>query len=91
MTDPVLGLKVLFGPALPYHFRLQGPGRWSGARHAILTAMDRVRFPLQTRPLPTNRHSMLVKVAQWVYFPPASFVLLLEAIILVLLLRLWWC
>ena len=74
LTDPFLGPQVLFGQAFPYHFRLQGPGIWPGERHAILTAM--------------KRDSRLVKLAQWVYYPPASFVLLLEAIIVVLLLRL---
>ena len=51
----------------------------------------RNEFPLQTRTLPANRHSRLVKVAQWVYYPPASFVLLLEVVVVFLLLRLWWC
>jgi dimethylaniline monooxygenase (N-oxide forming) len=51
-TDPRLAMSVLFGPCTPYQYRLFGPGKWSGARDAILTTMDRVRFPLATRPLP---------------------------------------
>ena len=51
-ADPKLGLKVLFGPCTPCQFRLTGPGKWAGARDAIMTTMDRVRFPLATRPLP---------------------------------------
>nr|KAG5706619.1 hypothetical protein BaRGS_005689 [Batillaria attramentaria] len=33
-------------------YRLMGPGKWEGAREAIMTTMDRVQFPLATRPLP---------------------------------------
>nr|KAG5714538.1 hypothetical protein BaRGS_006984 [Batillaria attramentaria] len=51
-TDPVLAWHVLFGPCTPYQYRLMGPGKWAGARDAILTTMDRVRFPMATRPLP---------------------------------------
>ncbi|GFN88429.1 dimethylaniline monooxygenase [n-oxide-forming] [Plakobranchus ocellatus] len=50
--DPVFAMKVFFGPIYPYTYRLCGPGQWSGAREAILTAWDRVKTPLQTRPLP---------------------------------------
>ncbi|KAK7507062.1 hypothetical protein BaRGS_00001913 [Batillaria attramentaria] len=51
-TDPVLAWHVITGPCTPYQYRLMGPGKWAGARDAILTTMDRVRFPLATRPLP---------------------------------------
>ncbi|KAK7094774.1 flavin-containing monooxygenase 5-like [Littorina saxatilis] len=50
--DPTLALQVFFGPCTPYQYRLTGPGQWQGARQAILTTMDRVRFPLATRPVP---------------------------------------
>lgn len=40
LTDPGLGLRVLFGPCTPYQFRLCGPGKWAGARQAILTQWD---------------------------------------------------
>ncbi|XP_056621131.1 flavin-containing monooxygenase 5-like [Triplophysa dalaica] len=49
LTDPRLGLKVIFGPCTPYQFRLCGPGRWEGARQAILTQWNRVAQPLKTR------------------------------------------
>ncbi|NWZ22045.1 FMO3 monooxygenase, partial [Asarcornis scutulata] len=42
VTDPRLALEVFFGPCTPYQFRLTGPGRWSGARRAILTQWDRM-------------------------------------------------
>ncbi|NWX99135.1 FMO3 monooxygenase, partial [Nothoprocta ornata] len=41
LTDPRLALEVFFGPCTPYQFRLMGPGKWSGARRAILTQWDR--------------------------------------------------
>lgn len=48
-TDPSLFRAVLFGPALPYHYRLEGPHKWDGARDAILTVYDRVRYPFYGR------------------------------------------
>uniref|UniRef100_I3J3L5 Flavin-containing monooxygenase n=1 Tax=Oreochromis niloticus TaxID=8128 RepID=I3J3L5_ORENI len=50
LTDPRLGMNVLFGPCTPYQYRLRGPGKWAGARQAILTQWERVTQPLQTRP-----------------------------------------
>ena len=37
------------GPVTPYQYRLTGPGKWSGARHAIFTQFDRMYQPLKTR------------------------------------------
>ncbi|XP_015914889.2 flavin-containing monooxygenase 5 isoform X1 [Parasteatoda tepidariorum] len=45
-TDISLYKAVMFGPALPYQYRLEGPHKWDGARKAILTAHERVRYPL---------------------------------------------
>lgn len=52
LTDPVLWVKALFGPCTPYQYRLTGPGRWAGARQAILSQWDRVAQPLRTRAVP---------------------------------------
>uniref|UniRef100_A0A3B4FI44 Flavin-containing monooxygenase n=1 Tax=Pundamilia nyererei TaxID=303518 RepID=A0A3B4FI44_9CICH len=49
LTDPKLGMNVLFGPCTPYQYRLRGPGKWAGARQAILTQRERVTQPMQTR------------------------------------------
>uniref|UniRef100_A0A1A7YM31 Flavin-containing monooxygenase n=1 Tax=Iconisemion striatum TaxID=60296 RepID=A0A1A7YM31_9TELE len=49
LTDPQLGLKVMFGPCTPYQYRLRGPGKWAGARQAIFTQWERVAKPMQTR------------------------------------------
>ncbi|KAE8294573.1 Dimethylaniline monooxygenase [N-oxide-forming] 5 [Larimichthys crocea] len=50
LTDPRVGLNVIFGPCTPYQYRLRGPGKWAGAREAILTQWERVAQPMQTRP-----------------------------------------
>ncbi|XP_061834240.2 flavin-containing monooxygenase 5-like [Nerophis lumbriciformis] len=50
LTDPKLGLNLLTGPITPYQYRLKGPGKWTGARQAILTQWDRVAQPFKTRP-----------------------------------------
>ncbi|XP_056234724.1 flavin-containing monooxygenase 5-like [Seriola aureovittata] len=49
LTDPRLGLNLMLGPCTPYQYRLRGPGKWAGARQAILTQWDRVAQPMQTR------------------------------------------
>lgn len=61
LRDPVLWMKVFFGPCTPYQFRLTGPGRWAGARQAILTQWERVVQPFRTRevPEPKTRRSIL--------------------------------
>uniref|UniRef100_A0A8C9VVL5 Flavin-containing monooxygenase n=1 Tax=Scleropages formosus TaxID=113540 RepID=A0A8C9VVL5_SCLFO len=62
LTDPRLGFSVLFGPCTPYQFRLRGPGKWAGARNAILTVWDRVSKPMMTRVVPEPRPSRLPKL-----------------------------
>ncbi|XP_063283421.1 dimethylaniline monooxygenase [N-oxide-forming] 2-like [Pelobates fuscus] len=54
LTDPVLGLKIFFGTTTPYQYRLTGPGKWAGAREAILTQWDRIEKPLKTRGMKKN-------------------------------------
>lgn len=49
LRDPRLAWEVFFGPCTPYQYRLVGPGRWDGARNAILTQWDRTLKPLKTR------------------------------------------
>ncbi|NWT71623.1 FMO1 monooxygenase, partial [Prunella himalayana] len=74
-TDPWLALTIFFGPCSPYQYRLGGPGRWEGARQAILTQWDRVLKPTRTR-VPARSSSS---------FPPllvvVGFLLLLAAVI----------
>lgn len=56
-TDPKLALQLLLGPCTPIQYRLQGPGKWDGARKAILTTDDRIRKPMTTRVV-ESRNSM---------------------------------
>uniref|UniRef100_A0A0E9RSH7 Flavin-containing monooxygenase n=1 Tax=Anguilla anguilla TaxID=7936 RepID=A0A0E9RSH7_ANGAN len=47
VTDFPLFKWVLMGPVSTYQYRLMGPGKWSGARHAIFTQFDRMYQPSQ--------------------------------------------
>uniref|UniRef100_A0A8D0EJ34 Flavin-containing monooxygenase n=1 Tax=Strix occidentalis caurina TaxID=311401 RepID=A0A8D0EJ34_STROC len=55
--DPRLALTIFFGPCTPYQYRLGGPGRWEGARQAILTQWDRTLKPTRTR-VPASSSSL---------------------------------
>nr|UZZ64699.1 tAncFMO1-3 [synthetic construct] len=57
LTDPKLALEVFFGPCTPYQYRLTGPGKWDGARNAILTQWDRILKPTRTRVLQNDSSS----------------------------------
>nr|XP_054291746.1 dimethylaniline monooxygenase [N-oxide-forming] 4 isoform X2 [Pongo pygmaeus] len=54
LKDPRLAWEVFFGPCTPYQYRLVGPGKWDGARNAILTQWDRTLKPLKTRIVPDS-------------------------------------
>ncbi|XP_021538312.1 dimethylaniline monooxygenase [N-oxide-forming] 4 isoform X1 [Neomonachus schauinslandi] len=54
LKDPRLAWEVFFGPCTPYQYRLMGPGKWDGARNAILTQWDRTLKPLRTRIIPDS-------------------------------------
>lgn len=41
-TDFKLWWELMFGPCYPYQWRLEGPGKWSGARQAILEGQERI-------------------------------------------------
>uniref|UniRef100_A0A8C6RXJ7 Flavin-containing monooxygenase n=1 Tax=Nannospalax galili TaxID=1026970 RepID=A0A8C6RXJ7_NANGA len=57
LSDPKLAMEVFFGPCTPYQYRLQGPGKWDGARRAILTQKERIIKPLKTRITSNDNHS----------------------------------
>ncbi|NXD82935.1 FMO1 monooxygenase, partial [Halcyon senegalensis] len=73
--DPWLALTIFFGPCTPYQYRLEGPGRWEGARQAILTQWDRVLKPTRTR-VPARSSSLCPSLLTVV-----GFLLLLVALI----------
>ncbi|XP_077636766.1 flavin-containing monooxygenase 3 [Crocuta crocuta] len=64
LTDPRLAVEVFFGPCSPYQFRLVGPGKWPGARNAILTQWDRTLKPMKTRAVGTPLKPCLL--CRWV-------------------------
>lgn len=57
LEDPTLAVKLYFGPCNSYQYRLVGPGRWEGARDAILTQKQRILKPLKTRTLDPSLNS----------------------------------
>ncbi|KAM6963225.1 flavin-containing monooxygenase 5-like [Aplochiton taeniatus] len=65
LTDPRLGLKILLGPCTPYQYRLTGPGKWVGARQAILSQWDRVAEPFRTRVVPEPESRPQIFFSPW--------------------------
>ncbi|XP_045334836.1 flavin-containing monooxygenase 5 [Leopardus geoffroyi] len=64
-TDPKLAIQIIWGPCTPIQYRLQGPGKWDGARKAILTTEDRIRKPLMTRVIEhTNSTTSTITMAK---------------------------
>ena len=61
LTDPILAWAVMFGPRVPYQYRLHGPDAWEGARHAILTVEDRIKESFTTRGIEKNGHKGVYK------------------------------
>lgn len=43
--DPYLATRCFFGPCLPTQFRLEGPGKWNGAKRCIQGAISRCMKP----------------------------------------------
>ncbi|XP_072500695.1 flavin-containing monooxygenase 5 [Notamacropus eugenii] len=66
-TDPKLAFHMFFGPCTPVQYRLQGRGKWDGAREAILTVNDRIKKPMKTREMGKNSHrpSITMVVGKW--------------------------
>lgn len=65
LKNPKLAMKLYFGPCNSYQYRLVGPGRWEGARNAILTQKQRKLKPLKTRTVEPAHHfpvSFLLKI-----------------------------
>ena len=49
ITDPNLWYHVMFGPSYPYQYRISGPGRWDGARKAIIEGQERIDAAFDTK------------------------------------------
>lgn len=48
LRDPKLTLHCLLGPCFPAQYRLNGPGKWNGAKTAICSGMERSLAPLKS-------------------------------------------
>ncbi|CAN7989131.1 unnamed protein product [Ixodes hexagonus] len=59
LSDPRLAVRMLFGPSLPYQYRLRGPHPWPGARDAILNYEQRVRQALCTSNVLEQRNVLI--------------------------------
>ncbi|XP_078499014.1 dimethylaniline monooxygenase [N-oxide-forming] 2-like [Lissotriton helveticus] len=49
LSDPRLALEVFFSCCTSPQYRLTGPGKWDGARNAIMTKWERMLKPMKTR------------------------------------------
>uniref|UniRef100_UPI0037E9695B flavin-containing monooxygenase 5-like n=1 Tax=Semicossyphus pulcher TaxID=241346 RepID=UPI0037E9695B len=61
-TDYRLFKSILWGPVTAYQYRLVGPGKWDGARRAILTQFDRMYQPLKTRQIKEPEASIAARL-----------------------------
>ncbi|CAN7943605.1 unnamed protein product, partial [Ixodes hexagonus] len=64
-NDPELLWACVFGPCLPYQYRLHGPRSWPMARHEILSFRDNYKRGLKTREVSWKtevEHSSFVKL-----------------------------
>lgn len=52
LTDPSLAAKVVFGAFTSHQFRLEGFGKWEGAREAVFDAALNCLTPSNKRPPP---------------------------------------
>ncbi|XP_033747610.1 dimethylaniline monooxygenase [N-oxide-forming] 5-like [Pecten maximus] len=59
--DPYLALNCVFGPCLPAQYRLEGPGKWNGAKSSILNAMNRYSASMRSKVMPKNHSSSAMK------------------------------
>lgn len=76
-TDPKLALQLLLGPCTPIQYRLQGPGKWDGARKAILTIDERIRKPLMTRHVESSGSMTSTLTMAWVMLAVVFFAIII--------------
>nr|XP_042908661.1 dimethylaniline monooxygenase [N-oxide-forming] 2-like [Parasteatoda tepidariorum] len=67
-TDPQLWFKLIFGPSVPYQYRLQGPHPWEGAREAIMKCDERVLWPLKRKEVERVESSYVRYAKKFLYF-----------------------
>ncbi|OCT85231.1 dimethylaniline monooxygenase [N-oxide-forming] 3 isoform X1 [Xenopus laevis] len=78
ITDPRLAWEVFFGPCSPYQFRLTGPGKWDGARNAILNQWDRTIQAMRKREVPSHTGlSSFIALMKLLFIPLLLFTVFL--------------
>ncbi|MEE6496141.1 hypothetical protein FKM82_002239 [Ascaphus truei] len=70
LTDPKLYWEVFFGPCSPYQFRLMGPGKWHGARKAILNQWNRTIQATRTRVVSSHTQASSFIILATLLFMP---------------------
>ncbi|KAF6292881.1 flavin containing dimethylaniline monooxygenase 5 [Rhinolophus ferrumequinum] len=76
-TDPKLALQLLLGPYTPIQYRLQGPGKWDGARKAILTIDERIRKPMMTRQVKSSGSMISALTMAWFMLAVVFFAIII--------------
>lgn len=79
-SDPMLAMTCFFGPCTPYQYRLNGPGKWDGARQAIMTQWCRTLDSLKTRPLGFKAQKSQTNFFIFCFILVAMFCVLLQVI-----------
>ena len=63
LSDPLLALKIFFGPCTPPQYRLMGPNPWDGAKQAIEKAHSNIIYATRTRDTKQPASFPVMKVA----------------------------
>lgn len=74
ITDPKLCFAVYNGVFTAHQYRLVGPGAWSGARQAVLEAIDRLQYPVNATAVDSKRQQCANKSKQWKFMTAAAAV-----------------
>ncbi|ELT98324.1 hypothetical protein CAPTEDRAFT_167098 [Capitella teleta] len=65
LSDPWLSLRCFLGACVPSQYRLEGPGRWSGARDAILRSLSNNAKATQSRVLHDEPQGLQLSALLW--------------------------
>jgi len=61
LSDPLLAIRVAFGPCIPPSYRLTGPHPWKGAREAVLSTQKNTESATMTRIVDVRIHNNVHK------------------------------
>ena len=76
--DPMLAIKLFFGPCVPAQYRLMGPGAWSGAKQVIEEVEESRLTPLATRKLNNDDST---STSSWMWVVLISLAILIIALV----------